>query len=122
MIRRIRKNRLKPEPGAVTAAATLPWGLQFWHAPVPLQITHLGLGETLTAIQPSTCSNPLSLGILLILGLWTRCVAFSAAALLFLFGTSMAISFGLKSPLDYSVFSASAGALLLALNTSRRSE
>jgi uncharacterized membrane protein YphA (DoxX/SURF4 family) len=63
----------------------------------------------------------LSLGILLILGLWTRWVAFSAAALLFLFGTSMAISFGLKSPLDYSVFSASAGALLLALNTSRRS-
>ncbi len=63
----------------------------------------------------------LSLGILLILGLWTRCVAFSAAALLFLFGPSMAISFGLKSPLDYSVFSASAGALLLALFTSSRS-
>src|SRR5580692_40564 len=61
----------------------------------------------------------LSLGILLILGLWTRWVAFSAAALLFLFAISMAISFGLKSPLDYSVFSASAGALLLALNPSR---
>jgi uncharacterized membrane protein YphA (DoxX/SURF4 family) len=63
----------------------------------------------------------LSLGILLILGLWTRWVAFSAAALLFLFGTSMAISFGLKSPLDYSVFSASAGALLLALYPRRKS-
>ncbi len=63
----------------------------------------------------------LSLGILLILGLWTRWVALGAAALLFLFGTSMAISFGLKSPLDYSVFSASAGALLLALFTSSRS-
>jgi uncharacterized membrane protein YphA (DoxX/SURF4 family) len=63
----------------------------------------------------------LSLGILLILGLWTRWVAFGAATLLFLFGTSMAISFGLKSPLDYSVFSASAGAFLLALFTSRRS-
>ncbi len=63
----------------------------------------------------------LSLGILLVLGLWRRWVAFSAAALLFLFGTSMAISFGLKSPLDYSVFSASAGALLLALYPSRKS-
>jgi putative oxidoreductase len=63
----------------------------------------------------------LSLGILLILGLWTRWVAFGAAVLLFLFGTSMAISFGLKSPLDYSVFSASAGAFLLALFTSRKS-
>ncbi len=61
----------------------------------------------------------LSLGTLLILGLWTRWLAFSAAALLFLFAISMAISFGLKSPLDYSVFSASAGALLLALYPSR---
>src|SRR5580693_208639 len=64
----------------------------------------------------------LSLGILLILGLWTRWVAFSAAALLFLFAISMAISFGLKSPLDYSVFSASAGALLLALYRGPKSE
>jgi len=62
-----------------------------------------------------------SLGILLILGLWTRWVALGTAALLFLFAISMAISFGLKSPLDYSVFSASAGALLLALYPSRRS-
>jgi hypothetical protein len=35
--------------------------------------------------------------------------------LLAAFGTAMAISFGLKSPLDYSVFSASGAALLLAL-------
>jgi uncharacterized membrane protein YphA (DoxX/SURF4 family) len=61
----------------------------------------------------------LSLGILLILGLWTRWVGLCAAALLFLFAISMAISFGLKSPLDYSVFSASAGALLLALYSIR---
>jgi len=32
-----------------------------------------------------------------------------------LFGTAMAISFGIKSPLDYSVFSASAAALLVAI-------
>jgi putative oxidoreductase len=53
----------------------------------------------------------LSLGITLILGIWTRWVALGAASLLFLFATAMAISFGIKSPLDYSVFSASAGAL-----------
>jgi putative oxidoreductase len=35
--------------------------------------------------------------------------------LLVLFGTAMAISFGIKAPLDYSVFSASACAVLLAL-------
>src|SRR5580658_3761524 len=38
----------------------------------------------------------LSLGIGLILGFWPRWVAFSAAILLFLFGTAMAISFGIK--------------------------
>lgn len=56
-----------------------------------------------------------SLGIGLILGLWPRWVALGAAFLLFLFGAAMTISFGLKSPLDYSVFSASAAALLLVM-------
>jgi putative oxidoreductase len=59
------------------------------------------------------------LGILLIVGLWPRWVALASAALLAMFGTSMAISFGIKSPMDYSVFSASSAALLLAL-TARR--
>ena len=56
----------------------------------------------------------LVLGIALISGVWIRWVALGSALLLFLFGTAMAISFGLKSPLDYSVFSASAAAVLLA--------
>jgi putative oxidoreductase len=63
----------------------------------------------------------LLLGIALILALWPRWVAFGTAILLFMFGTAMAISFGIKSPLDYSVFSASAGALLLALLQGRDS-
>ena len=61
----------------------------------------------------------LSLGISLILGLWPRWVALGSAALLALFGVAMAISFGIKSPMDYSVFSASAGAVLLALYQDR---
>jgi putative oxidoreductase len=60
-------------------------------------------------------------GIALILGLWLRWTALGAAILLLLFGAAMAISFGIKSPLDYSVFSASAGALLLALFQNRNS-
>ena len=59
----------------------------------------------------------LVLGIALISGVWLRWVALASALLLVLFGTAMAISFGLKSPLDYSVFSASAAALLLALHS-----
>lgn len=56
-----------------------------------------------------------TLGIALVLGIWPRWVALASALLLVLFGTAMAISFGIKSPLDYSVFSASAAAVLLAL-------
>jgi putative oxidoreductase len=53
-------------------------------------------------------------GIALILGVWRVWVALGTAVLLMLFGTAMAISFGIKSPLDYSVFSASSAALLVA--------
>ena len=56
----------------------------------------------------------LGLGIALILGLWPRWVALGSALLLLVFGMAMAISQGIGSPLDYSVFSASAAALLLA--------
>jgi len=57
----------------------------------------------------------LVLGLALVFGLWIRWTSLASAVLLALFGTAMAISFGFKSPLDYSVFSASAAAVLLAL-------
>lgn len=52
-------------------------------------------------------------GVGLILGIWPRWIALGSAVLLALFGIAMAISFGIKSPLDYSVFSASSAAVLL---------
>ncbi len=61
----------------------------------------------------------LVLGLALIVGARLRWAALGSALLLALFGVAMAISFGIKSPLDYSVFSASAAALLLALEPSR---
>ncbi len=61
------------------------------------------------------------LGLALIAGVKLRLTAVCASVLLALFGTAMAISFGPKSPLDYSVFSASAAALLLA-NLERESK
>jgi len=63
----------------------------------------------------------LSLGLALVSGIWPRWVALGSALLLAIFGTAMAISFGIKSPMDYSVFSASAGAVLLALYQNRQS-
>jgi uncharacterized membrane protein YphA (DoxX/SURF4 family) len=63
----------------------------------------------------------LVLGIFLLIGVWLRWTAFASAVLLILFGTAMAISFGPKSPLDCSVFSASGAAFLLAVHARRTS-
>jgi uncharacterized membrane protein YphA (DoxX/SURF4 family) len=61
----------------------------------------------------------LVLGIFLLVGVWLRWTALASAVLLILFGTAMAISFGPKSPLDYSVFTASGAAFLLAVHARR---
>lgn len=61
----------------------------------------------------------LALGILLVTGYRLRLVGFLSAALLAVFGIAMAISFGIKEPLDYSVFSASAAGVLLGLSAER---
>ncbi len=62
----------------------------------------------------------LAFGVTLIAGVRLRWAARGAALLLALFATAMAISFGIKSPLDYSVFTASAGALVLALSVPQK--
>lgn len=53
-------------------------------------------------------------GILLLTGFKTRYAAYGAALLTAFFAVAMTCSFGIKEPLDYSVFAFSAGALLLA--------
>ena len=70
------------------------------------------------AVLATVCE--ILLGILLLLGLWPRWVSLGSAVLLAMFGTAMAISFGIKSPMDYSVFSASGASILLALDAFRR--
>jgi uncharacterized membrane protein YphA (DoxX/SURF4 family) len=60
------------------------------------------------------------LGLALVIGFKPRWTAFASAGLLTIFGVAMTISFGLKEPLDYSVFTASACALLVALHTPRK--
>jgi uncharacterized membrane protein YphA (DoxX/SURF4 family) len=59
-------------------------------------------------------------GVTLVLGFALRWAAFGSAGLLFLFGSAMAISFGIKSPFDYSVFAAMCCALFLGLAGSNR--
>ena len=50
------------------------------------------------------------LGILLFIGYKTKHAAYSAALLTLLFAIAVSWSFGIKEPLDYSVFACSAGA------------
>ena len=88
----------------------------------------VGYAAEVLAFVPDAAVRPLAwaatvsettLGVLLLAGVWPRPVAFAAAALLTGFGLSMAVSLGPKEPLDYSVFSAAACALLLATRPQR---
>jgi hypothetical protein len=75
---------------------------------------------------PSALVNPAAwmatiaeagLAIALLTGLGSRIVALASAALLASFALTMTVALGVKAPLDYSVFTATAAALLLAAVT-----
>lgn len=79
-------------------------------------------GQTMSFL-PDICIPPLAIiatggefvvGSLLLLGLFTRIAALSSSILSLLFAVSMAVSFGIQSPLGYSVFTLSAASFLLA--------
>ncbi|WP_315818461.1 hypothetical protein [Paraflavitalea speifideaquila] len=54
-------------------------------------------------------------GVLLLAGWFTKWAAIGSGVLLLCFALSMAVAFGITSPLNYSVFTASAGSFLLAV-------
>lgn len=56
----------------------------------------------------------LSIGILLLVGYQIQKTAWCASVLTLLFAVAMSISFGIKEPLDYSVFVFSTAAFLLS--------
>lgn len=66
-----------------------------------------------TVAVVSTCLE-IALGILLVLGWQTRIVAVASGILLLLFAVTMAGALGIKAPFDFSVFTASGAAFLLA--------
>ncbi|MDD5033184.1 MAG: DoxX family membrane protein [Methylococcaceae bacterium] len=68
--------------------------------------------QPLLGVTATVCE--FAFGTMLLLGVFTREGALLTAGLLLLFGSAMAISFGIKSPFDYSVFSALSAALFLA--------
>jgi putative oxidoreductase len=84
------------------------------------QVNSFMPAATIPSLAWAATALELSLGVALLVGLRLRWIGLAASGLLVLFGLAMAISFGVKEPLDYSVFSASAGALLLAVDARRQ--
>jgi putative oxidoreductase len=60
-----------------------------------------------------------ALGVALLLGLYLRVVAWCSTALLMSFALTMSLALGIVAPVSYSVFSAAAGAALLAASYHR---
>ena len=79
--------------------------------------------QKLTSMMPASSVRALAwiatigeivFGTALIVGWQTRAAAFLSGLLLLIFGLSMIYGLGLQAPLNYSVFSACAGAFLLS--------
>ena len=70
-----------------------------------------GLAPTLAVM--ATAAETV-LGLALILGVYPRLVAWAATALFGLFAVTMTVSFGIKAPLNFSVFVDAAAAFVLA--------
>ena len=71
-----------------------------------------GLAPTLAMLATAA---EIVLGIALLLGLFPRSVAWASAGLFATFAAAMSLSFGVKAPLNYSVFVDAAAALLLGV-------
>jgi uncharacterized membrane protein YphA (DoxX/SURF4 family) len=69
---------------------------------------------TIPALAMTATAAETLFGLLLILGWQTRLVALLSGALLAIFALTMTVALGVKAPLNFSVFSAAGGALLLA--------
>ena len=67
------------------------------------------------ALAVAATAAEILLGIGLILGIYPRLVSLASAGLLSLFAFSMTLSFGIKAPLNFSVFADAPASLLLSI-------
>lgn len=105
-------NRLGPlgPPGSPHVA----WG-DFGHFEVyVMTLTWFVSAALIPAIAWTVTILETGLTMALALGLWVRWTAVAGGTLLLVFALAVTAALGLKAPLDYSVYSASAGAFLLA--------
>lgn len=70
--------------------------------------------QVLGILAVSATALEIALPFFLLIGYKTRIAAATSGILLLMFGLAMTFGFSIKAPLDYSVFTASAGAFLLS--------
>jgi hypothetical protein len=79
------------------------------------QLVPFASGWVLTVIVWAATVTEILLGVLLLTGWQPKLVGAASCLVLVVFGTAMAVSLGLASPLSYSVFSAASAAAAYAV-------
>ena len=94
-------------------AATVAWGDWTHFVAYTAKVNSFMPGAFAPVLAIAATAAEALLGTTLILGILRRPLAFASAALFALFAGAMTLSFGIKAPLDFSVFVDFAAALLL---------
>ncbi len=91
------------------------WGSMGPFADYTHQLVPFASGWLLTVIVWAATATEATLGVLLLTGWRPKLVGAATCLVLILFGTAMAVSLGMESPLSYSVFSAASAAAAYAI-------
>ncbi|WP_242661531.1 hypothetical protein [Mycobacterium mantenii] len=91
------------------------WGSMAAFAGYAHQLVPVASGWLLTVIVWAATATETILGVLLLSGLWPKLVGAATCLVLIIFGTAMAVSLGVETPLSYSVFSAASAAAAYAI-------
>ena len=91
------------------------WGSMGRFAEYAHQLVPFASGWVLTVIVWATTATEATLGVLLLTGWRPKLVGAATCVVLIVFGTAMAVSLGVESPLSYSVFSAASAAAAYAV-------
>ena len=92
------------------------WGTMSRFADYAHQLVPFASGWLLTVIAWAATATEATLGVLLLTGWRPKLVGAATCLVLIIFGTAMAVSLGLESPLSYSVFSAASAAAAYAIH------
>jgi uncharacterized membrane protein YphA (DoxX/SURF4 family) len=91
------------------------WGSMGAFADYTHQLVPFASGWLLTVIVWAATATEATLGVLLLTGWRPKLVGAATCLVLIIFGTAMAVSLGMESPLSYSVFSAASAAAAYAI-------